>query len=204
MIRFRFPALELLAALHGDALARSDRGLGEAERAILRGVFGEAVDLDQVRIAEARLANAPTTLGNVIRIRPGMEMSPALLVHEAAHVWQFQTKGTSYVSDSAFHQGVSIVRTGSRASAYDVVIVPGQSIHAYTAEQQAMIIENQFTYPEWRDHPEVRRMMDEVRGSRPAPMDDILQDAFFGPAAPESNFDPEPRPQPVPLFRIDL
>lgn len=204
MIRFRFPVLEVFAALHGDALARRGRVLTDAERETLREVFGEAVNLDEVRIVEARVANAPTTLGNTIRIRPGSHMTPDVLVHEVAHVWQFQTKGTSYVSDSALHQGLSLVRTGSRASAYDVAIVPGRPMDEYTAEQQAMIIENQFCYPEWREHPEVRRLMEQVRATRPATMDAILHDAFFGPAPPEQALDAEGRPVPVPLFRIDL
>lgn len=190
-----------MAALHGDALARSGRGLTKEEQSLLWAVFGESVDLDAIRLVEARIANAPTTLGNIIRIRAGEQLPSHVLVHEAAHVWQFQTKGTAYVSDSALHQGLSILRTGSRASAYDVTIVPGQSIHDYTAEQQAMIIENQFLSEEWREHPEVRRMMDEVRTARPVPLESILQDAWFGPGGEQPS---DGRPPAAPLFRIDL
>lgn len=202
MIRFRFPLLEMLAALHGDALARDGRALTAAEKDLLAGVFGEAVDLEAIRIVEARVANAPTTLGNTIRIRPGMIMEPETLVHETAHVWQFQTQGTLYVSDSALHQSLALMRTGSRAAAYDVTLVPGRPMRDYSAEQQAMIVENQFLHQAWRDHPEVRRLMEEVRRTRPVALDEILRDTFCGPSEPA--LDGEGRPMPVPLFRIDL
>lgn len=191
MARYRFPAFELLAAQHGAALARSERALTEAERSLLSGVFGESLDLDSIRIVETWIANSPTTLGNSIRIRPGAEMDPATLVHEAAHVWQFQTQGTAYVSDSAFHQGMALLKTGSRSAAYEVEIVPGQSIYGYTAEQQAMIVEYAYGSPAWRENPEVARMMEEVRAARPLPWEAIVAEASEG---------AEKRP---PLFRID-
>ncbi|MDX1978933.1 MAG: hypothetical protein SFV51_01595 [Bryobacteraceae bacterium] len=188
--RFRIPVLELLAALHGDALSRSSRPLTNEERCLLGEVFGESLDLDAIRIAETSFANSPTTLGNSIRLRKGASLPPWVLVHEAMHVWQFQTQGTAYVSDSAFHQGVSLLLTGSRAAAYEVTLAPGRSIHDYTAEQQAMIVENAFQFAEWRDNPEVRRLLEEVRSARPLTPEAIAEEAARGPG--------------FPLFRIEL
>lgn len=181
-----------MAARHGGALASSERALTPEERALLTGVFGESIDLDAVRIVETRIANSPTTLGNTIRVRPGMDLDAVTLVHEAAHVWQFQTRGTAYVSDSAYHQGMALLKTGSRGAAYDVEIVPGQSIFDYTAEQQAMIIEYAFASAEWREHPEVARMLEEVRAERPLSWEAIVAEASG-----------EHRQGRAPLFRLD-
>ena len=176
--RIRIPPLELLAALHGGAFAGVARELTAPERLLLEQVFADSLNLDSIRIAETPIANSPTTLGNTIRVRKGACLPDSVLVHEAMHVWQFQTQGTAYVSDSAFHQGVALLRTGSRDAAYQVQLVPGASILEYTAEQQAMIVENAFLFEEWRSHPEVARLMEEVRAARPKPFETILEEAY--------------------------
>jgi len=92
----------------------------------------------------------------------------------------FQTRGLSYISDSLWHQ-----MTDGVDEAYRVEIVPGQSIHDYPAEQQAMIIQRYFQQEALREDPEYRRMIGEVRASRPIPhlerRDFALEEAVFGP-----------------------
>ena len=74
-IRVRFPTLEIFLARNGGMLATRGRELLEAERRIARNVFGDSIDRDPIRIVAAAVANAPTTLGNYIRIAPGESMS---------------------------------------------------------------------------------------------------------------------------------
>lgn len=207
-IRVRFPTLEIFAARNGGMLATRGRELLEAERRIARNVFGDSIDRDPIRIVAAAVANAPTTLGNYIRIAPGESMSQSTLVHELAHVWQYQTKGTQYISDSLWHQVRATIATGSRNAAYEVTIVPRKSIHRYTAEQQAMIIEHYFASPSLQSDPEYVRMIGEVRRARPIPPSLIMEEAAFG-----SDTNPFGVPDPsrpnaplrtIPLFRLEF
>jgi len=178
--RVRFPGLEVFAQRAGRALAVHERPLLPDEREIARRVFGESLDLEAVRIVGWPVGARPHTLGNHIRIPALSVLDHGTLIHELAHVWQFQTKGLSYISDSLWHQMVDGV-----GEAYRVEIVPGQSIHDYTAEQQAMIIQRYFQHEALREDPEYRRMIGEVRASRPIPRlerrDFALEEAVFGP-----------------------
>jgi len=115
---------------------------------------------------------APTTLGNTIRVPPSYTMPDHVLIHELTHIWQYQTMGSAYISDSLLHQAAatvsSFVRSGSadRSGAYTYVIVPGQSFYDYTAEQQASIVENYFRYPSLRADREYQRLIAQVRAAR--------------------------------------
>lgn len=94
----------------GQALAgspRRQRGLDEAERALLTGVFGDSVDLSAVRLVEgdAGLFSAntrPFTLGATIYLKK--RRGEAILVHECAHVWQYQHLGCRYTLDALLAQ----------------------------------------------------------------------------------------------------
>lgn len=74
------------------------RRLTPGERALARSVFGEALDLDRVRIARTPFRTA-VTLGPVILMPHDaprdFAAAPvhlrAWLVHELVHVWQFAT-----------------------------------------------------------------------------------------------------------------
>ena len=163
----RLALVELLALrLHNALAAGPGRPLSTRERQLARAVFGGALDLDPVRIVETRAIHAPTVLGNTIRMEPGMAMDARTLIHELTHVWQYQTRGGAYISDSLWHQGRAWWQTGSRNAAYQVTLATGRSIFDYTAEQQAVIVEDAFADPEgFGSDPDVVRMMDEVRSS---------------------------------------
>ena len=47
------------------------------------------------------------------------EKGEAVLMHELAHVWQFQNFGWRYIPGSLFAQATSWLKTGSRRGAYD-------------------------------------------------------------------------------------
>lgn len=92
-------------------------------------------------------------------------MDPVTLIHELAHVWQYQTKGPAYISDSAWHQVSAVLATGSRRAAYDLTEADlnAESIHHLPAEKQAVIIECWFANPALREDPDYARFLAEVR-----------------------------------------
>jgi hypothetical protein len=207
--RLRLPTLEMFSALSGGASATRGRGLLPREASLASSIFGDSIDLSAVRIVESRIANAPTTLGNHIRVNPGYTMPDRILIHELGHIWQFQTRGTRYISDSAWHQTTAWLSRGGRGAAYDYTIVPGQSIDRYPAEHQASIIEDYFAYPALRSNSEYQRLIEEVRRARPIPMAIRLEEAagtlgrpdIFG-AAP--GMPGERAPTIIPQIRIEF
>ncbi len=119
------------------------RGLDEAERACLRRVFGaRGLDLERVRLAErvSGVVNAsgrPFTIENTIFVpAPQVPVSERLLVHEAVHVWQFQTEGHAYIPDSVIAQATN------RAYRLDLAL-KGQWA-TLNCEQQAVFVEHCF------------------------------------------------------------
>lgn len=181
--RFRLPIAEILGMQYGGILARNRRPLTSSEKSIARPIFGSSINYDQIRIVETSVINAPTTLGNNIRIAPGSSMSNGTLIHELAHIWQYQTKGNAYISDSAFHQVAASITTGSRNAAYTYKVVPGKSIHHYQAEQQASIVEDYYlNRNKEKSNPEFQRMIREVQSSSPTMTDvDRYTESMYGP-----------------------
>ena len=209
--RVRIPSLEIAGMQYGGAFSKSTRPLSSAERSVASPIFRSGINLDAVRIVETRIINAPTTLGNNIRIPPGHTMSNSTLIHELGHIWQFQTKGNAYISDSAFHQTVATLSGGSRGGAYDYNIIPGQSIHRYTAEQQAMIIQHYYQDSRLQRNAEYIRMIEEVRSSSPTLTDQQrYQESMYGPGhnlLDMQGTDPstgERLPGTAPLLRIEF
>jgi hypothetical protein len=102
-VEVRLPTLEVYLATQGSVFAERGRSLTLRERELAFPIFGNSLNYGAVRIAVAPIANAPTTLGNTIRIsallgRPGIPEHT--LIHELSHIWQFQTRGTRYISNS--------------------------------------------------------------------------------------------------------
>jgi hypothetical protein len=165
--RIRLPALEALATRFSGAFARDTRVLTGEEREDAISVFGGALDLDPIRIVSTSIVNSPTCLGNIIRVSADGEIDRITLIHELAHVWQYQTRGTEYISDSAWHQMSAALTTGSRQAAYVISFddLAAASIFDLPAEKQAVIIERWFADPALHGHPDYRRFLAEVRHS---------------------------------------
>ena len=206
--RVRFPTLESFLIQSQGALATPGRRLTRTETQILSGVFGMSVNLDAIRLVMTNVAvnGRAYTLANTIRFPTNSTVDLRTLVHETTHVWQYQTKGSGYISDSLWHQA-----TGG-SGAYDVTIVAGQSIHRYHAEQQAMIVERYYANDPagWSTNPNVVRMIEEVRRARPISQADIQMDIMYGPGRGSANiFGPSPgddrQPQTMmPLIRVEF
>jgi hypothetical protein len=211
-VRLRFPTLELYSGLHGGSLSLGGRSLGRNERRDAEFVFGSSIDLDRVRIVEAVVANAPTTLGNFIRIPLNGSINRQTLIHELAHIWQYQTQGTQYISDSICHQVGGAVATGSRNAAY--VVTPddlqSRSIRDLPAEKQAVVVETYFADPSVRTDPNYRRFIEQVRRARPLPENLVLEEAAFGPGGSRRDLFEEPgrgrdtAPGTVPILRLEF
>ncbi|MFB1482720.1 hypothetical protein [Corallococcus sp. RDP092CA] len=88
------------------------RKLTDGEIATLRGVYGDSIDYSQMRIKEGNSGLFSTTgraftHGNTIYIPPDdLPLTPDLLVHESAHVWQHQNGGTDYMSEALVAQHI--------------------------------------------------------------------------------------------------
>ena len=157
--------VEALIVRYGGAFSHDSRALNERERGHAREVFGDVLNLEPVRIARSSIPGPPMALGNLIRIPIDFEIDRITLIHELAHVWQYQTRGTDYISNSVWHQAIAAISTGSRAAAYDVGWddLAAASIFDLPAEKQAVIIERWFASRHLREHPDFQRHIACVR-----------------------------------------
>jgi hypothetical protein len=146
-IGVRVPILEQAALQLGTAFTRDTRRLSPQEILLVRKVFGGSIRCDDVRVARASVASAPTTLGNVIRIHHRTQLDACTFVHEMTHVWQYQTRGTGYISNSACAQVASMLRSGGRDGAYEIKPATLSRIGSFydlSAEKQARTMEHYY------------------------------------------------------------
>jgi hypothetical protein len=185
-VQLTFPALEWAAIQLAAVTSPFGRPLYLWESEIIQDIFQRGVDASRVRIVETRILAVPTTLGNQIRVPPGWSFSGerrAVLVHEVAHVWQFQTQGTAYITDSVYHNASGQIATGNRNVAYmNYQLRPESRITDFSAEEQATIIGDYYELtrihqsdpnpPGWvavrrPDLPIYERLIHQVRSSTP-------------------------------------
>jgi hypothetical protein len=123
------------------------RPLTETETAILRPVFGGSLDYAAVRVTFDGPLSAGSTkvLGRTIHFRTA-EYEPAILVHEAVHVWQWRHGGAAYAVQSLRDQFAAWLRTGSRGGAYPwrPAARAGVPWARLRSEPQAKLIEDAF------------------------------------------------------------
>jgi hypothetical protein len=134
-------------------LASRSRPLAGREREQAFAIFGDQMDHDAVRIRRGGFLAlfSATAVGNMISLRQehfsgdGLELSAAgetVLIHELAHVWQFQNFGWRYIPASLIAQSAAWLRTGSRRNAYrwQDVARAGVAWSRWNPEQQAQCI----------------------------------------------------------------
>jgi hypothetical protein len=70
----------------------------------------------------------------------------ALLVHEAAHTWQYQNGGIDYIGASIWNQLKGVVSGGDRGLAYEFTepLKEGKKWKDLNPEQQASLIETAY------------------------------------------------------------
>ena len=177
-------------------MPRYERVLLKLSGEVLAGQQSFGIDQDKVRIVHAIVANAPTTLGNYIRIPMNGAISRQTLIHELTHIWQYQTKGTAYISDSICHQVGGAVSSGSRNAAYEVTEADlrAQSIHSLPAEKQATVVEMYYAVVANRTDANYMRFIAQVRSSRPLPESRVMEEAAFGPGGGRRDLFTDPQP----------
>ena len=218
----RSPLVEGLLDLGQGVLTSNGRALSMREVALVRNIFQSSMNYGPIRVADTAVGaqGRPYTFGYTIRVPGGGAISDRTLAHECTHVWQYQTQGTRYLSNSAFHQIMD-------RSAYNVVLVPGQAFSRYTAENQAVIIEAYYvdslrsptapgtvtTYDPsvsadvpvgWSRLPDVVNCLRQLRAARPMTAIERYEERLGPqplPGMPDSN---RPNPQIVPFLRIDF
>ena len=126
---------------------RTVRPLDERERQLARSVFGNTIDLNQVRIDErARIACRRGHLAYVSfhTINSWGGLSDSTLIHELVHVWQHTHRGAAYIpralramhSAAGYNYGgiAELLRARGR----------NETLHDFNYEQQADIIADAF------------------------------------------------------------
>lgn len=127
-----------------------ERKLTEDEIAELRKVYGDSIDYDEVVVREGDIGlfnrdDRPLVLGNTVLVPEGRldedgQISAHDLVHEAAHLWQFQHGGIDYIKESLQDQG----QEGSGAYEYEDDVLAGKPWEELGPEQQAHLIEEAY------------------------------------------------------------
>ncbi|WP_241759056.1 DUF4157 domain-containing protein [Pyxidicoccus parkwayensis] len=107
----------------------------------LRSVYGDSIDYSSMRIKEGNSGLFSTsgrafTHGNTIYIPPDdLPLTPDLLVHESAHVWQHQNGGTDYMSEALWAQNFG------DGYEFEKGIQEGKSWSQLNPEQQAELLQ---------------------------------------------------------------
>lgn len=197
-VRITSPALQYAAIQLSAITSPIGRRLTPTERDIIDDMYLTSVDAGRVRIVEAHILNAPTTLGNQIRVPYGWNFDGPrrpVLVHEFGHIWQYQTQGTGYITDSVYHNASGQIATGDRNVAYmNYQLRDSSSFSDFTAEEQATIIGDYYEItriyagvknpPSWvgvrsPDLPIYEKMMKQVRGATPRSDTQIYSDTLM-------------------------
>jgi hypothetical protein len=126
------------------------RNLADHEIAYAKRIFDNAIDYRSVRVTRgsALAFFSATALGNTINLQADHFVADTLnlsdggllvLIHELAHVWQYQHSGIGYIGSSLGAQFLAWATTGSRRGAYDWRKAQQQKIPwvRWSAEQQA-------------------------------------------------------------------
>lgn len=155
-----FAALEALPGDIGNEELRRLQDLGQVkaperrltaeERASLEAIYGDSIDYDAVVVREGDIGlfnrdDRPLVLGNTILVPEGRldddgQISGGDLIHEAAHLWQFQHGGIDYIKESLEDQG----QRGSGAYDYEADVLAGKPWDELGPEQQAHLIEEAY------------------------------------------------------------
>ncbi len=142
----------LQAVTDSGVLEAAGEPLGERDRAVLRSVFADSLAVDRIRwVINAVEPDAPPrTVGNTLVLPPDLDprdeearMAPDFLptlVHEAAHVWQYQHGGAGYVVDAMQHQLTAYARTGDRGTAYRYELTEATRFADLPSEPQAQLV----------------------------------------------------------------
>ena len=126
------------------------RRLTPGELRLAEGVFGDAVRLDAVRLHGGGFGGFAFTVGSNVFVPASMAaddvskadlQTQALLVHELAHVWQFQTRPLRTLASWAGVVASGGYGRGLPGYRYAVPLAPFDTLNL---ERQASVIEHAF------------------------------------------------------------
>jgi hypothetical protein len=127
--------------------SQGDR-LPKHARALAKKIFGDAINLSQVRIKSGftglfSLSDRPFATGNTIYWKGVDPRNTAMLMHELVHVWQHQNEGASAFGYALGQQVVGSI-TGTTDDAYDwtAAVQRGLAFERMSPECQGQLIED--------------------------------------------------------------
>ena len=163
-VRIRFPSWEIAAGRSVEAFAGPGVPLPSSDVEFAREIFGDSIDYDAVRIVQSHdeMIAFAMVWGDTIRVGT-KGLTRAQLMHELVHIWQYQTRGLEYISDSLWQQACAFVKDGDRDGAYSYKADPSKSFFEYTAEQQGNIVQNFVTYPAYRKREHYKRWIAQIK-----------------------------------------
>jgi len=135
---------EVRKALGMDPPARA---LKPEEIAELKKVFGDTIDYSQVQVTENMPggllgSDRAMAVGNSIYLPPGTSLQT--IVHELAHVWQYQNGGNTYLSRALEAQLAGDGEGHMRGYDWEVGLEKGKSWSQLSPEQQAHLIDEMY------------------------------------------------------------
>jgi hypothetical protein len=135
---------EVRKALGMDPPARA---LKPEEIAELRKVFGDTIDYSKVQVTENMPggllgSDRAMAVGNSIYLPPGTSLQT--IVHELAHVWQYQNGGNTYLSRALEAQIAGDGEGHMRGYDWEAGLEKGKSWNELSPEQQAHLIDEMY------------------------------------------------------------
>ena len=156
----------LLGALQGLAALRKAAGidpparkLTDPERATLTRVYGDAIDYGKVEVSvvpKGLVGNdRAMAVGNSIFMPDGAALDGflATLVHESAHVWQYQNGGPSYIAKALKAQLLGDRSGPLKGYDFGAGVAAGKGWAQLSPEQQAHLVQTAYQSG-WFDHPD--------------------------------------------------
>lgn len=123
------------------------RKLNEQELRIAKSVFGNTLPYERIRIDES--AHIGPRQGrfcyvSFFTLNSWGQLSATLLIHELAHVWQYQNIGIRYIPRALAAQRTASGYNYGGAAALQQAIASGKGMAHFNLEQQADLIEDYF------------------------------------------------------------
>lgn len=140
-----------------DLIKFNSRPLHAWEKKLARGIFGKSINYQRVRVDEYAFAGPRQfrlCYVSFYCINSWGKMDNSLLVHELAHVWQYQKLGIVYVPRALAAQRSPEGYNYGGAQGLKEARLAGRSLHDFNLEQQADIVSDYYRIcegypPQW-------------------------------------------------------
>ena len=132
-----------------DIIKWKTRSLTEAERSMIRELFGDHIQLSLIRIdnrAKVGLKKNIIAYVSFNTINSRKKISNAILMHEMVHVWQYQRFGSVYISKALHAQKKPDVYDYGGSDHLFRMMLSGKKLTDFNFEQQAEIIEDYYGF----------------------------------------------------------